>query len=143
MRHLPRTGLVLAAAVIFASCYNARVNTGLTPGDQVIEEAWAASWIYGAVSPKTVEVAAQCPNGVAQVHTYHSFLNLLVGALTAGIFTPMSIEVTCAAGGMSEEAAGASDVQIDKGAPMEQQIEQFQQAVDRSNRTGERILVRF
>ena len=90
-----------------------------------------------------MEAAAQCPNGVARVHTYHSFLNILVGGLTLGIFTPMSIKVTCAAGGMSDGAAGASDVHIDKGAPMEQQMEQFQQAVDRSRRSGERILVRF
>ena len=143
MRHFSRTGIVLATAVILAGCYNARINTGLAPGTQVVEEAWAASWIYGAVSPKTVEAASQCPNGVAQVHTYHSFLNVLVGGLTFGIFTPMSIKVTCAAGGTSEGTAGASDIHVDKGAPMEQQIEQFQQAVDRSQRTGERILVRF
>jgi hypothetical protein len=142
MHHSRGAGIVLATAIVLAGCYNARVITGLTPSDQVIQEDWAASWIYGAVSPKTVEAAAQCPNGVAQVHTYHSFLNILVASLTAGIFTPISIQVTCAAGSRSR-AVGATDMRIDTDAPLAQQLAQFQQAVDRSRRTGERVLVRF
>ena len=44
----------------------------------------------------TVEVAAQCRYGVAKVKTQISFLNGLVGSLTLGIYSPMTIQVTCA-----------------------------------------------
>ena len=40
---------------------------------------------------------ASCPNGVAKVETQQSFLNLLANFLTSGLYSPMSITVTCAA----------------------------------------------
>lgn len=61
-----------------------------------IQENWAAGWIFGLVPPKTVETAAQCPHDVAKVMTQLSFANQLVGLLTLGIYTPMTIHVTCA-----------------------------------------------
>lgn len=143
MRQRRKASTLLATAVILAGCYNARVNTGLPPSDQVIEEKWAASWIGGAVSPETVETASECPNGVAQVHTYHSFLNMLVAGLTAGIFTPMTIRVTCASAKVSQGETGAADIIVDTAAPMEEQMEQLQEAVDRSNQLQDGVVVRF
>jgi Bor protein len=88
--------LVVSCAVLGA-CYHATITTGATPSSDQISQPWASGWIYGLVPPSTVEAAAKCPNGVAQVETQHSFLNELVGFLTIGIYTPMSILVTCAA----------------------------------------------
>ena len=49
--------------------------------------------------PSTVETEAKCGSrGVSKVETQLSFLNLVVGAVTLGIFTPMDLKVTCAAG---------------------------------------------
>ena len=48
--------------------------------------------------PETVSTQERCPNGVAKVETQHRFVNQLVGLLTLGIYTPMQIKVTCAAG---------------------------------------------
>ncbi len=41
---------------------------------------------------------ARCPSGVARVVTEHSFVNGVAAFITGGIYTPMHITVTCAAG---------------------------------------------
>ncbi len=90
--------LALCAGLgLTAGCYHAVIETGETPSPQVIEKPFASGWIYGLVPPSTVSTAAKCPGGVARVETQLSFVNQLVSALTFGIYTPMSIKVTCAA----------------------------------------------
>lgn len=88
---------LVACCVALGACYHATITTGATPSSDQISKPWASGWIFGLVPPATVETAAKCPNGVAQVETQLSFLNQLVGFLTFGIYTPMSILVTCAA----------------------------------------------
>ena len=82
--------------IAIAGCYTATTETGLVPSNMTIKKNWAAGWVYGLVPPKTVETAAQCPHGVATVRTQLSFPNQLVGVITLGIYTPMTIQVTCA-----------------------------------------------
>jgi hypothetical protein len=94
------------------SCYHATVETGLTPSAQVIDKPMASGWLYGLVPPSTVDAKGKCPQGVAKVETQYSFLNWLVGAITAGIYTPMSIKVTCAQGGHASIPSGASTLQV-------------------------------
>lgn len=89
--------LVLVFCMIaIAGCYTATIETGLPPSRMTIKKNWAASWIYGLVPPNTVRTAARCPHGVAKVMTQQSFLNQIVGGLSFGIYTPMTIQVTCA-----------------------------------------------
>jgi hypothetical protein len=91
--------LPIAAFCILPACYHATIQTGATPDTTAtIEQNWASGWIYGLIPPSTVSAAAKCTSGVAVVETQHSFLNQVVGFLTLGIYTPMSIKVTCAAG---------------------------------------------
>lgn len=99
-----------------AGCYHATVETGATPSTQVIAKPWAAGWVLGLVPPSTVQTAAKCPQGVAKVETQLSFLNQVVGILTIGIYTPMSIEVTCAASkGTADAAQVRPDVAVSQG----------------------------
>ncbi|MEX2180502.1 MAG: Bor family protein [Gemmatimonadaceae bacterium] len=89
--------LSLGLAVLLSTgCYHATIETGVTPSAQVIEQSWAHSFVYGLVAPATVNTTSQCPRGVAKVETRHSFLNGLVAGLTWGLYTPISIKVTCA-----------------------------------------------
>jgi hypothetical protein len=94
---LRSAALVIAVSLVLGGCYHVTVDTGLTPSSTTIEKPWATSFINGLVPPATVETASKCPTGVAKVDTKLSFLNLLVGGLTIGIFTPMDIRVVCAA----------------------------------------------
>lgn len=97
MRQLLRGTALLLVVAMGAGCYHATVDTGLTPSPVVVEKGFAASWIDGLVPPKPIDTHAQCPKGVAKVETQLTFVNMLVGVITGGIFTPMSIKATCAA----------------------------------------------
>jgi len=93
-----RRAILLPLLFLFsAGCYHATVDTGLPASNDHIHKAFASSWIAGLVPPSTVETASECPNGVARVETQQSFVNQLVGFITFGIYTPMQIDVTCAA----------------------------------------------
>lgn len=111
---MTRTTKLVAITALFslAGCYHAIIDTGLSPSSEVIDQPWASGWVYGLVPPKPVETMAKCKSGVAKVETLHSFLNSLVGGLTFGIYTPMTIKVTCAAGGHASIPDGAPRIQL-------------------------------
>ena len=81
-----------------AACYHATIDTGLAPSGETIDQPWAMSFVAGLVPPPIVETASKCPRGVSKVETEHSFLNVLVQAVTFSIVTPMHIHVTCGSG---------------------------------------------
>ena len=99
-----RSLAVLALAITLAGCYHATIETGAKPSAVTVEKKWASSWIYGLVPPSTIETAAKCPSGVAKVETQLGFLNMVVGVLTLGIYTPMDIRVACAEGAVGKAA---------------------------------------
>lgn len=99
LRSASRIAAVAVLAVAASGCYHAVVDTGRAPSSTTIEKPWAHSFLAGLVPPDVVETASRCPDGVARVETKHSFLNSLANVLTWGIYSPMSIEVTCAAPG--------------------------------------------
>jgi hypothetical protein len=136
--------LKLALAMILLAlpaCYHAVIETGLPASNEVIDQTFASSWIYGLVPPKPVSTMAKCGSGVSKVETQLSFVNQLVGFLTLGIYTPMSIRVTCA----SRRAAIPSESDIKLGAnPTEEQvIGAFSRAAELSVETGGPVYVRF
>lgn len=130
--------LILVGPV--AACYHATINTDLQPSSTTIDQQWASGWVFGLVSPKTVETASKCTNGVARVETVQSFANGLVGFLTFGIYTPMTIKVTCAtSGSASLESEGA--VEAEAGASPEEIREVLSEAAALSKETGAAVYV--
>jgi hypothetical protein len=93
------------------------------------------SFVYGLVPPPVENVAQQCTNGVSRVETQHSFLNGLVAALSAGIVTPLQIDVICAAAGGNDDLAR---VHV-PGNPREALL----QAIAISRATGKPVLAQF
>jgi hypothetical protein len=98
---------VLALSVALGACYHAVVETGLPMSPETIDRPWASGWIYGLVPPKPLDAASRCRNGVAKVETRLSFLNQIVNGLTLGIYTPMSMKVTCASTGAAQPPGSA------------------------------------
>lgn len=125
---MKRQSIAVAAIVALTGCYHATIETGRPPSPEVIEEPFASAWVYGLVPPKTVEAASECANGVSRVETQLSFVNQLVGFLTLGIYTPMTILVTCAASDDDADASGA--IEIDGNAPVEDIQAAFAAAAD-------------
>lgn len=98
--------------VSIGGCYHAQIITGKQPSNKVIEKKWFMGFVYGLVMPDQLDVANDCPDGVAKVETQLSFLNQVVSAVTGGIITPMTLEVTCAAGpGTAQNVIRGDDTQ--------------------------------
>ncbi len=129
--------LIFISAFIFLSgCYHANVTTGLEPSAQVYEQTFASAWIFGLVPPNVVRAQDECSNGVARVETRLSFVNMLVGNITFGIYTPMHIKVTCAAGGRADISSDEYDLYtINKDDPDEVTGETLRKATKKSLET--------
>lgn len=133
---------LLACTLTLTGCYHATVVTGAEPGSQTIEKPWATSFINGLIPPETVDATQQCNNGVARVETQLSFLNQIVAGLTFGLYSPMTITVTCASGGsMSDAGSSSTDMTVTSDTRAEIQ-QSLQKAADRTARTGEPTSVR-
>jgi hypothetical protein len=131
------SAFVLGAVALSVGCYHATIETGLQPNGQVITQKWATSWVHGLVPPKTVNAAAQCPNGVAKVETQLSFVNQLVTFLTFGIFSPMQIDVSCA-GARSD--AGSSTLKVGAGETVQEAVTK---AADAAVESGKTVYLQF
>jgi hypothetical protein len=92
---LAKRTLVLGSFLVLTACYHTITTTNLNPGvKQQVD--WAPAFIYALV-PAKVDANALCRGKPIQaVESQASFLNMLVGWVTFGIFTPMTVTVTCA-----------------------------------------------
>jgi hypothetical protein len=124
-----------------AGCYHATIDTGLPPSNQQITQPFASSWVYGLVPPNVVETAAQCPRGVARVETQLSFVNQLVGFLTFGIYTPMDIRITCAAGSGASLLEETPDMGISQKANYDEIRNTLVRAAAQAIRTQQPVVV--
>lgn len=99
LRRATLTAATVAAGLLTSTaCYHAVVETGRPAGSTVVTKPWVPTWIFGLVPAKEIDVAAECPGGIAKVETQQTFANGLVGLVTLGLFTPQSATITCAAG---------------------------------------------
>jgi Bor protein len=135
-------GLCTVSLIALGACYHATVETGATPSSTVVDKSFASAWIYGLVPPSTVSTASKCPNGVAKVETQHTFLNQLVGLVTLGIYTPMQIRVTCAAGGSASVDSTALRV-VAKGTSPAARQEALANAVTQAAATKKAVYLEF
>ncbi len=140
---ISRSAALLGAILALSGCYHATIDTGLPRGTQTLEKPWASGWVFGLVPPKTVEAASRCPNGVARVETQQSFVNGLVAFITFQIYTPMTIEVTCAGPDAPMDQAERSQLTIKQGADLKDKQRTFRDAADLSVKEGQPVLIKF
>ena len=89
----------LASSVGLGACYKVTyVNPGTAPSG-VVQGTKGHFLIFGIVGTAEIHAEAMCPGGVHQVVSKESFVDLLLGAITIGIYTPRTYEIECAAGG--------------------------------------------
>jgi hypothetical protein len=140
MRTRALTLVCLLAAT--TGCYKATIETGLQPSGESIKNEWAHSFIAGLVPPSTVETASRCPNGVARVQTQLSFLNMVANAVTFGIYSPMTIEVQCAAA-REDSAEYSAALVVPARTSADQAARVFDAAANMSLEQNKPVLVRF
>jgi len=132
-----RRAAAVVAAFALTGCYHAVIQTGRPESSDVISIKWANSFVYGLVPPPVLETASRCTNGVAKVETQHSFLNGLVAAITLGIFTPMQLDVTCAARGT---ASAVPVIKVEQGRTAERALSE---AINMSAEQHTAVYVQF
>lgn len=91
--------IVLLAAVTFVTgCFSTTFSyTNKSPGRT--EDVGRTFLIRGLVDLNDPLRAYElCPEGVQSVQTVHTFGDGFLGCITAGIYTPNTVRVTCAAG---------------------------------------------
>jgi hypothetical protein len=91
-----------AAALLLGGCYHVTVEympsgpmQQSSAAPVVVEKPFSHSFVDGLVPPAEVNVKDQCKQGVRKVETSQSFVNGLVSGITNGLYTPMSVKVTC------------------------------------------------
>ena len=132
-----RRAAAVVAAFALTGCYHAVIQTGRPESTDVISIKWANSFIFGLVPPPIVETASRCTNGVAKVETQHSFLNGLAAFVTFSLYTPMQIDVTCAARGT---ASADPVIKVEPGRNVEQALSE---AVRVSSEKNTPVYVQF
>ncbi len=133
---------VLFIALVFSGCYNAKVITNQEPSAKTVENSFAHGFVFGLVGP-TVDVSEDCTNGVAKVETKLSFVNMLVSNLTFGLYTPMSVTVTCAAGNMSDNVESTDNrmMTLDENASQEEVQKTYQEAANEVMQNGDVVYI--
>lgn len=93
-----RAVLLTALFAMASGCYRQVVNTGRAPSATIVNKPWTATWAWGLVPAKAIDVTQQCPGGIATVTTQLTVPNWFAQAVTVGIYTPRNVSVTCAQG---------------------------------------------
>lgn len=134
---------VAAVALLYSTaCYHAVVETGRAAGTTVVSKPWVATWVFGLVPAQEIDVAAQCPNGIARVETQQSFVNGLVAVITFGIFTPQTATITCAASRTGMLPSGLPVV-VARDSSSAARVDAAEAAATQAARTHGAVLVRF
>ena len=87
---------VLLALLSLGDRFHVAVAAGTMPSDQVVRQT-TPYYLGGLVAPSAAEVGARCGWGIASVETRFSPANVLVTVATAGIYSPRTLVVRCAA----------------------------------------------
>ncbi|GAB4560178.1 MAG: hypothetical protein Tsb0020_06620 [Haliangiales bacterium] len=92
--------LAIAAALSLgvAGCERVQYRSTLPPSGQVYGQ-WNNFFLFGLVGDALILPNTVCPQGVYGVDVYHSFGNLVLTALTIGLYSPTTAEIRCAAHG--------------------------------------------
>ena len=96
---MKRIAMILLAVAALSGCYTTKIeNAGVQPSRET-HVSWQHTFFWGLISPGKVNVAGYCGNaGIAEIKTQVGGIGLLGYWLTAGVWTPMTVKVTCAKG---------------------------------------------
>ena len=134
---------LLGTAQVSTACYHTIITTNLTPGTEVFHEGFRPAFIAGLV-PAQVDGAKACQGRRwARIETQYSFLNWVVGAVTFGIFTPMDVKITCAAGSAQATPPDGPTLRVGMSATDQDRNETFALAATLARVSGEAVIVAF
>ena len=98
MKSIRGAALATALAACLSGCYNLKYYSTTHPGPGTTHSIWVHSFIAGLATIGEINLDAECPNGVYKMKSNHNFVDILLAAVTADIYTPMNVVITCANG---------------------------------------------
>jgi len=99
MISIGRMMAAIGLMVVVAGCYEHTYTVGAgAPAGPIVYGEWQNHWLGGLIGERTHELSQVCPSGNATIHDEQTFLNGLVGVLTAGIYTPTKLTIRCSTG---------------------------------------------
>ena len=111
MIQMGRVAVTVGLVIVTTGCYEHTYTVGQgAPAGPVVYEEWHNHWLGGLIGHKNLDVELLCPSGNATIHNEQSFLNLLAGVLTSGIYAPTTVKIRCDSGRSAEIAL--SDEQV-------------------------------
>lgn len=100
MKHRTMIAGTWGALVLFSvgNRFQLDLDTGLRPSEEGVRREQVTYWLGGMMGPAETELWSRCAYGVARIETSVSPENALATALTAALYSPRTVAVTCAAG---------------------------------------------
>lgn len=90
-----KLSVLLGAVLALAACNKVTyVSPTTMPTGQVSEET-GHYFIFGLAGSKEIHAERLCPEGVSKVQSRFTFGDLILGALTVGLYTPRTYEISC------------------------------------------------
>lgn len=108
MKKMQMTFVVLGLALAATGCATHTINykNPTAPAGGPTQTAKQSFFLWGLVGGSEVNLDQMCPSGVSQIQSKTSVGDQIFTILTGGIYSPMSVNVSCATGG-SVAAGGA------------------------------------
>lgn len=104
---------VLALLLVVTACYRHTFTVGAgAPDGRLVYDQWEHFWIAGLINHQRYDLGERCPGGDATIDARQTFLNGLVAALTAGIYTPTTVQIRCADGRQASLKLDGLDVAL-------------------------------
>lgn len=86
---------MVVATALSAGCYRVTYNNPNSQMNGQVHREKGHFFLYGLVGHKDIPVYAMCPQGVAQIRSKHSFVDMLLFGLTVGLYSPRTYVVRC------------------------------------------------
>lgn len=135
---------LIVFGLLFSGCYGTKVTTGLEKGSKTVTKR-QTGFVNGLVMQNMpIDGTNRCPNGVAAVKTELTVLDQLLASFTGGIYSPITVSVTCAAGSMSSTMPAPDvDFTVPEDAPKVEVKETITAAAEQSAERNESVRVQF
>lgn len=131
-----RAIVVLFSVMSITSAARAQDSTSFAARVTAAKD-WAATFVYGVVPAAVAQAAAQCRDGLAKVRRGQTPVNTLVSIVTLGMFSPITILVTCA------KPAEKPAIDVPADATLDERRNALADAVDESLKTHHWVVVRY
>jgi len=89
--------IVIALSVACSGCFVVQVERPI--GAAEARYTRQHFFLFGRIGEFDVDLARECPEGVASFGDRFTFSDALIGLLTVGIYTPRSVVIRCSVGG--------------------------------------------